>query len=65
MPNLGSTEIIIIAIVLLILFGGKKLTELARGVGESGRELKRAKKEFHSAFKDEEDVSEEPKLVKK
>ena len=52
--NLGTTEIIIIAVVLLILFGGKKLPELARGLGEAGKELKTAKKEISQAMKDEE-----------
>lgn len=51
--NLGTTEIIIIAIVLLILFGGKKLPELARGLGQSGRELKKAKAELEKALTDD------------
>lgn len=46
--NIGTAEIIIIAIVLLILFGGKKLPELAKGLGE-------ASKEFKEAFKDGEE----------
>lgn len=49
LPNLGATEWIIIAVLVLVLFGSKKLTELARGLGESGKELKRAKKEFQTA----------------
>lgn len=40
--NLGTGEIIIIAIVLMILFGGKKLPELARGIGEASREFRTA-----------------------
>ncbi len=40
--NLGTGEIIIIAIVLMILFGGKKLPELARGIGEASREFRKA-----------------------
>lgn len=48
--NLGTTEIIIIAVVLLILFGGKKLPELARGLGQSGKELKKAKAELEKAL---------------
>lgn len=52
--NLGTTEIIIIAVVLLVMFGGKKLPELARGLGESGKELKKAKKELTEAMKDED-----------
>lgn len=51
--NIGTTEIIIIAVVLLIMFGGKKLPELARGLGESGKELKKAKRELSDALKDE------------
>lgn len=51
--NLGTTEIIIIAVVLLILFGGKKFPELARGLGQSGRELKKAKAELEKALTDE------------
>ena len=51
--NLGTTEIIIIAVVLLILFGGKKLPELARGLGQSGKELKKAKAELEKALTDD------------
>ena len=38
--NLGPTEIILILVVLLLLFGGKKLPELARGLGKSLRIFK-------------------------
>lgn len=55
--NIGTTEIIIIAVVLMILFGAKKLPEFARGLGESGKELKKAGKEFKNAISD--DVKEE------
>lgn len=44
LKNIGTTEIIIIAVILLVLFGGKKLPELGRGLGESIRELKKAAK---------------------
>jgi len=40
--GLGTTEIVIIAVVLLVLFGGKKLPELARGLGEAIREFKKS-----------------------
>lgn len=42
LSNIGTVEIIIIAIVLLILFGGKKLPELARGLGEASNEFRKA-----------------------
>lgn len=40
MPDLGAPEIIIIAVVVLILFGSKKLPEAARSVGKSLRIFK-------------------------
>jgi sec-independent protein translocase protein TatA len=53
--NIGTTEIIIIAVVLMVLFGAKKLPEFARGLGESGRELKKASKELRTAITDDDD----------
>lgn len=38
--GIGATEIIIIAVVILILFGGKKLPELGRGLGDAIRQFK-------------------------
>jgi len=42
LQNIGTTELIIILVLLLILFGGKKLPELGRGLGEAAHELKKA-----------------------
>ena len=42
--NIGRTEIIVIAIVILVLFGGKKVPEFIRGVAEAVREFKKTKK---------------------
>lgn len=50
--NIGSGEILIIVLVLFFLFGSKKLPELAKGLGESGKELKKAKKEIENALSD-------------
>ncbi len=44
LKNIGSTELIIIALVLLVLFGGRKLPELGRGLGDSIKEFKKAVK---------------------
>ena len=38
--NLGATEIIIIALVVLLLFGGKKIPELMHGIGKGVRSFK-------------------------
>lgn len=40
--NIGTTEIIIVAVVVLILFGGKKLPELGKGLGEAIRQFKKS-----------------------
>lgn len=38
--NLGTGEIIIIALVVLLLFGGKKIPELMRGIGKGVKSFK-------------------------
>jgi sec-independent protein translocase protein TatA len=43
---LGTTEIIIILFIVLLLFGAKKLPELARGLGKSMNEFKKASSEL-------------------
>jgi sec-independent protein translocase protein TatA len=43
---LGTPEIILIFVVVLLLFGAKKLPELARGIGKSMGEFKKARDEF-------------------
>jgi sec-independent protein translocase protein TatA len=40
--NIGSTELIVIFVILLVLFGGKKLPELGRGIGDAIREFKKS-----------------------
>jgi sec-independent protein translocase protein TatA len=42
--NIGSTELIVIFVILLVLFGGKKLPELGRGIGDAIREFKKSLK---------------------
>ena len=40
--NIGAGEILIIVLVVLILFGSKKIPELAQGIGKGMREFKKA-----------------------
>lgn len=55
--NLGGQEMIIIFLIVLLLFGAKKLPELARGVGKSMGEFKRAKEDFEAEIhRSEKDV---------
>lgn len=41
--SLGITEIVLILIVVIVLFGGKKIPELARGLGKAQAEYKKAR----------------------
>ena len=43
MAGLGGPEIILIVLVILLMFGGKKLPELMRGLGRGMKEFKDAK----------------------
>ena len=42
--NIGTTEIILILVVLMVLFGAKKIPEFARGLGAAGSEFKKGLK---------------------
>jgi sec-independent protein translocase protein TatA len=44
--NLGGPDLFIILLIVLVLFGAKKLPELARGLGQSMNEFKKAREEF-------------------
>jgi sec-independent protein translocase protein TatA len=46
--NMGGQEMILIFIVVLLLFGAKKIPELARGLGKSMGEFKKAREEFET-----------------
>ena len=55
--NLGGQEMILIFVVVLLLFGAKKIPELARGLGKSMGEFKKAREEFEREItKAEDDV---------
>ena len=41
-PAIGMPEMLVIMLVILLLFGSKRLPELARGIGKSMREFKKA-----------------------
>ena len=42
MPSLGSNELIIVLVIVLVLFGGAKIPQMMRGLGEGMREFKKA-----------------------
>ncbi|MBI5216836.1 MAG: twin-arginine translocase TatA/TatE family subunit [Ignavibacteriae bacterium] len=45
MPNIGTGEIILILLIVLIFFGAKKIPELAQGLGKGIREFRKASRE--------------------
>jgi len=52
--RLGPTELIIILVLIVVLFGGRKLPELAKGLGQGLKEFKSATKETAEDKKDDE-----------
>ena len=63
MFGLGPTELIIIAVIVLLIFGAKRLPEIGKGVGGAIREFREVKKELGSKKKADEgrDTGEEIK----
>ena len=62
MPS--GMELIVIALVILLLFGGKKIPELAKGLGGGIRNFKKALKEDEEEEKKELEAKEEKSEVK-
>lgn len=66
--SLGITEITLILVVILLLFGGKRIPELARALGKASYEYKKAKeliKKEANEIKDAiEDAQEKPEEYK-
>jgi sec-independent protein translocase protein TatA len=62
MGNLGATEILLILLVVVLLFGGKKIPELMKGIGQGMKEFKKASQlDDEDTKKKEEPKSEEKK----
>ncbi len=58
---LGWTEIAVIVFVVLLLFGAKKLPELARGMGKGIREFKRASSDIQYELESSQYEEEKPR----
>ncbi len=56
MNSLSGTEIVIILVILIIVFGSKRIIDFARGAGETTKELKKIKKEYESTVKEVTDM---------
>ena len=58
--TLGTWEIVAIVLVILLLFGGKKIPELMRGLGKGVKEFKGGMREAEKEFNDiKKDVMED------
>ena len=51
--NLGATELLIVLVIVLVVFGGAKLPKLARSIGQAQKEFQDGMSE---GVKDEEEV---------
>ncbi len=64
MPNIGPTELIIVLVIVLVIFGPKKLPGLGRSLGTSMREFKDSitgKDDDKSISAGDDDEDDEPK----
>jgi len=59
--NLGPTEMIFVMLILLVVFGAKRLPELGAGLGKGIREFKRSMREINN---DIERAAEDQKEIK-
>ena len=55
--DIGTPELIIVLVILLLLFGGKKLPQLSRAIGDSMRELRKG---VSGDIKDDKKTEEKP-----
>ncbi len=59
--NIGTGEIILIALVILLLYGGKKIPELMKGIGKGVKSFKDGMHEIEKDITDEPQKTEEKK----
>ena len=60
MFGIGATEWLLIIVVLILLFGAKKIPEIARGLGKSVSEFKRGVREGEEESKPKTDGNSQP-----
>jgi sec-independent protein translocase protein TatA len=62
MGKLGLTEILVILVIIVLLFGGKKIPELMKGLGTGIKEFKNAAKDGDQPATSKKPAQEENKL---
>ena len=63
MFGIGTTELLVILFIILLVFGSKKLPELARGLGKGINEFKRASQEIQNELDINAPVKSSPKSI--
>lgn len=63
MGNLGFTEILLILLVVVLLFGGRKIPELMKGLGQGMKEFKKASQVDDEPEKKESEKKESEKKI--
>jgi sec-independent protein translocase protein TatA len=61
--GIGAQELLLILLVLLLLFGAKKIPEIARGLGKSVSEFKKGMRDLENEVKKEEESPEDKKKL--
>jgi sec-independent protein translocase protein TatA len=56
MGKIGLTEILLVLVVVVLLFGGRKIPELMKGIGQGMKEFKKASK-YDPATEDNKDLA--------
>ena len=59
--TIGATEVIILALIVLLLFGGKKIPELMRGIGKGAKSFKDGMKGIEDDIKETNSEEKEEK----
>ena len=57
--GIGMQEILVIALIVLLLFGGKKIPELMKGLGKGVKSFKEGMNEVTDITKDEQDAKKD------
>ena len=59
--GIGMQEVLLIAVVVLLFFGGKKIPELMKGLGKGVRSFKEGMNDIEKDIKDTKDTADEEK----
>lgn len=60
---MGSSEVVLLLVLFLLLFGAQKVPELARGLGKARAELERAQRDVQRSMRSEEERALEEQLA--